>query len=221
MVKKARINKALDRDLKTRTFFEKAQIETKKQYWAPSLGLVFIIFTGLSVSIFFGFESNSIIIMAAAAIGAYMALNIGANDVANNVGPAVGSKALSMFGALLIAAVFECAGALIAGGDVIGTISKGIIDPSFISDSSIFVLAMFAALISAAIWINLATVIGAPVSTTHSIVGGVLGAGLIAAGTEAVNWYKMSQIAASWDGDKAKDKLSPRKTRPISVATNK
>ena len=60
--------------------------------------------------------------MAAAAIGAYMALNIGANDVANNVGPAVGSKALSMFGALLIAAVFECAGALIAGGDVIGTI---------------------------------------------------------------------------------------------------
>ena len=198
MVKKARINKALDRDLKTRTFFEKAQIETKKQYWAPSLGLVFIIFTGLSVSIFFGFESKSIIIMAAAAIGAYMALNIGANDVANNVGPAVGSKALSMFGALLIAAVFECAGALIAGGDVIGTISKGIIDPSFISDSSIFVLAMFAALISAAIWINLATVIGAPVSTTHSIVGGVLGAGLIAAGTEAVNWYKMSQIAASW-----------------------
>ena len=103
-----------------------------------------------------------------------------------------------MFGALLIAAVFECAGALIAGGDVIGTISKGIIDPSFISDSSIFVLAMFAALISAAIWINLATVIGAPVSTTHSIVGGVLGAGLVAAGTEAVNWYKMSQIAASW-----------------------
>ena len=107
MVKKARINKALDRDLKTRTFFEKAQIETKKQYWAPSLGLVFIIFKGLSVSIFFGFESKSIIIMAAAAIGAYMALNIGANDVANNVGPAVGSKALSMFGALLIAAVFE------------------------------------------------------------------------------------------------------------------
>ena len=133
MVKKARINKALDRDLKTRTFFEKAAKETKQQFLAPSLGLAFIVLAGLSVSLILGWNSESVIIIAAAAIGAYMALNIGANDVANNVGPAVGSNALSMFGALIIAAIFESAGALIAGGDVVGTISKGIIDPSFVS----------------------------------------------------------------------------------------
>tara|TARA_B100000965_G_scaffold405196_1_gene438303 strand:- start:176 stop:1654 length:1479 start_codon:yes stop_codon:yes gene_type:complete len=198
MVKKARINKALDRDLKTRTFFEKAAKETKQQFLAPSLGLAFIVLAGLSVSLILGWNSESVIIIAAAAIGAYMALNIGANDVANNVGPAVGSNALSMFGALIIAAIFESAGALIAGGDVVGTISKGIIDPSFVSDPSTFVWAMFAALLSAAIWINLATWLGAPVSTTHSIVGGVVGAGLAAAGMAAVNWPKMGQIAASW-----------------------
>ena len=127
-----------------------------------------------------------------------MALNIGANDVANNVGPAVGANALSMTGALIIAAIFESAGALLAGGDVVGTISKGIIDPSAVGDPEIFIWAMFAALISAALWVNLATWVGAPVSTTHSVVGGVMGAGIAAAGFSAVNWAKMSQIAASW-----------------------
>jgi PiT family inorganic phosphate transporter len=131
-------------------------------------------------------------------IGAYMALNIGANDVANNVGPAVGSKALTMIGALAIAFVFEAAGAIFAGGDVVATISKKIIDPSQIGDVDTLVWAMLAALLAAAVWVNLATWIGAPVSTTHAVVGGVMGSGLAAAGTTAVDWAVMSKIAASW-----------------------
>ena len=127
-----------------------------------------------------------------------MALNIGANDVANNVGPAVGSKALTLFGALIIAAIFEAAGAIIAGGDVVTTISKNIIDAEAINSRSIFIWAMMSALLSAALWVNLATYVGAPVSTTHSVVGGVIGAGVAAAGFSAVNWSVMGAIAASW-----------------------
>ena len=127
-----------------------------------------------------------------------MAINIGANDVANNMGPAVGAKALTMGGAIVIAAVCESAGALLAGGDVVSTISKGIIDPSSMADTRIFIWAMMAALLSSALWVNLATWIGAPVSTTHSVVGGVMGAGIAAAGFSAVNWVSMSKIAASW-----------------------
>lgn len=98
-----------------------------------------------------GWDSENYVIIAAAAVGAYIALNIGANDVANNVGPAVGANALSMFGALIIAAVLESAGALLAGGDVVATISKGIIYPSAVGDPQVIIWAMFAALISAAV----------------------------------------------------------------------
>ena len=138
------------------------------------------------------------LLVAAAVIGAYMAMNIGANDVANNVGPAVGSRALTMVGAILIAAIFEAAGALIAGGEVVSTVKKGIIDPANIDDPDVFVWAMMAALLGGAIWLNLATILGAPVSTTHSIVGGVMGAGIAARGWEIVNWDSMSAIALSW-----------------------
>jgi len=135
----------------------------------------------------------------AALFGAYMAMNIGANDVANNVGPAVGSKALTMIGAIIIAAVFESAGALIAGGDVTGTIKKGIIDPMAFAEPEHFVWAMTAALLAAALWLNLATYLKAPVSTTHSIVGGVIGGGIAAAGTFGiVAWGTMGKIAVSW-----------------------
>jgi inorganic phosphate transporter, PiT family len=139
-----------------------------------------------------------VILVVAAMIGGYMAMNIGANDVANNVGPAVGSKALTLAGALVIAAIFEAAGALIAGGEVVGTIRSGIIDPSRIADADTFVWVMMAALLAGALWLNLATAFGAPVSTTHSIVGAVLGAGIAAGGWDVANWGKMSAIAASW-----------------------
>ena len=142
--------------------------------------------------------SPSPMLIASAVIGAYMAMNIGANDVANNVGPAVGSRALTMFGALAIAAIFEAGGALIAGGEVVGTIRSGIIDPSGIPDTDTFVWLMMAALLAGALWLNVATFVGAPVSTTHSIVGAVLGAGVAASGMDIANWGKMGTIAASW-----------------------
>ena len=95
--------------------------------------------------------------------------NIGANDVANNVGPAVGSKSITMLGAVILAATFEVVGAFVAGGDVTNTISKGIIGVDENMDSSIFIITMFSALFAAAFWLNLATWVGAPVSTTHSL----------------------------------------------------
>ncbi|MDR3212685.1 MAG: inorganic phosphate transporter [Azoarcus sp.] len=141
---------------------------------------------------------NAVMLVIAAMIGGYMAMNIGANDVANNVGPAVGSRAITMAGALAIAAIFESAGALIAGGDVITTIRNGIIDPTRIPQGETFILLMMAALLAGALWLNIATAVGAPVSTTHSIVGAVLGAGIMAVGAEVVQWKMMAGIAASW-----------------------
>jgi inorganic phosphate transporter, PiT family len=146
-----------------------------------------------------GGVSNSMFLAIAAVFGAYMSMNIGANDVANNVGPAVGSQALTLGGAIIIAAIFEAAGAFIAGGDVVKTIKNGIIDISaFGGNTDPFIWAMMAALLAAALWLNFATVLKAPVSTTHSIVGGVMGAGIAASGFSIVSWSTMGKIAASW-----------------------
>ncbi len=142
-------------------------------------------------------SSGRMVVMIAVVFGGYMAINIGANDVANNVGPAVGSGAITLFGALVIAAICEAAGAIIAGGDVTSTIKNGIINPDLLSKDS-FLALMMAALLGGAIWLNLATMIGAPVSTTHSIVGGVLGAGIAAGGWQVAEWSKLTQIVASW-----------------------
>jgi PiT family inorganic phosphate transporter len=142
---------------------------------------------------------NHLFLAIAAVFGGYMAMNIGANDVANNVGPAVGSKALTMRGAIVIAVIFEAGGAFIAGGDVVSTIKNGIIDINgFGGDTDRFLWAMMAALLAAALWLNVATMAKAPVSTTHSIVGGVMGAGIAAAGFDIVNWATMAKIASSW-----------------------
>jgi inorganic phosphate transporter, PiT family len=139
-----------------------------------------------------------LLLVSSAIVGAYMAMNIGANDVANNLGPAVGSGAISLGGAILIAAVFEAMGAIIAGGEVVGTIKGGIIDPEGIEQVSHFAWLMFSALLAGALWLNLATALGAPVSTTHSIIGAVLGAGVAAGGWGLVNWATIGQIVASW-----------------------
>ncbi len=160
------------------------------------LALLFLVGIILYVSMRGGAANYALVI--AAMIGGYMALNIGANDVTNNIGPAVGSRALTLTGALFIAAIFEAAGAIIAGGDVVGTIKRGIIDPEAIADTRIFVWLMTAALLAGALWLNIATAAGAPVSTTHSIVGGVLGAGVAAGGVGIADWGVVGQIAASW-----------------------
>lgn len=188
----------LDKDLDKLVHVEEATTLVARRLVAPGLGLLFLVLVAVFSAIFTGGEPRSLIIIAAAAIGGYMALNIGANDVANNVGPAVGAKALTIGGALIIAAIFESAGALIAGGDVVDTIAKGIIDPAAVSNPSVFISLMLAALVSSALWVNVATWIGAPVSTTHAVVGGVVGAGIAAVGPMAVDWMEMSKIAASW-----------------------
>ncbi|MFV2053525.1 inorganic phosphate transporter [Aliiroseovarius sp. YM-037] len=190
--------KTLDKDLNRISQMEYATMAVSKPLVAPGIALAFMVVAGIAAALFFNETPVSFVVVTAAVFGAYMALNIGANDVANNMGPAVGANALTMGGAIVIAALFESAGALLAGGDVVGTISKGIIAPSSVADSGVFIWAMMAALISSALWVNLATVFGAPVSTTHSVVGGVMGAGIAAAGLSAVNWTTMGAIAASW-----------------------
>jgi len=188
----------LDKDLNRISQFEYATQYVSRPLVGFGIALAFIVLATIGATVLFGQQPISFVVVAAAAFGAYMALNIGANDVANNMGPAVGANALTMGGAIVIAALFESAGALLAGGDVVSTISKGIISPSGFAETRIFIWAMMAALISSALWVNLATWVGAPVSTTHSVVGGVMGAGIAAAGFAAVNWPTMGKIAASW-----------------------
>ena len=167
----------------------------------PARAGVFLAIVSVWVHSRFGGSLSSLelnLLIAASVIGGYMALNIGANDVANNVGPAVGSFALSLTAAIAIAAVFEAGGALIAGGNVVNTVKNGIIDTGGIASHQTYVWAMMGALLGGAVWLNVATWLGAPVSTTHSIVGGVMGAGIAAAGWNVVNWGSMGAIASSW-----------------------
>ena len=190
--------KTLDKDLNRISRVEYATAYVSRPLVGVGVSLVFIVLAMLAAALIIGQEPGAVVVAAAAAFGAYMALNIGANDVANNMGPAVGANALTLGGAIAIAAICESAGALLAGGDVVTTISKGIIDPAGVSDAAVLTWAMMAALLSAAIWVNIATWLGAPVSTTHSVVGGVMGAGIAAAGLTAVSWTTMGAIAASW-----------------------
>ena len=163
------------------------------------LGAVFAVAVAYYANSIIDHETHGGFLVLAGIFGAYMAMNIGANDVANNVGPAVGSGALSIGGAIVIASIFEAGGALIAGGDVVGTIKDDIISLSaFSEEPMLFVYAMSAALLAAALWLNLATWLKAPVSTTHSIVGGVMGAGIAAGGFAIVSWGTMGGIVASW-----------------------
>ncbi len=140
-----------------------------------------------------------IYIAMAALFGLFMAWGIGANDVANAMGTSVGSKALTFKQAVMIAAVFELAGAVLAGGEVTKTIRKGIIDVSSLGDTpELLVYGMLASLLAAGIWLLVATRMGWPVSTTHSIVGAIVGFGAVGIGMEAIQWGKVGTIALSW-----------------------
>ena len=190
--------KTLDKDLGRIVLLEDAVAMFARPSVAIGLAVTFILVCGFAAAGFVGAGPGTVTIVIAAGFGAYMALNIGANDVANNMGPAVGANALTMSGALVIAAIFETAGSMIAGADVVSTISGGIVAPTAVAEPGIFVWAMMAALIASSVWLNLATWLGAPVSTSHAIVGGVMGSGIAAAGFAAVQWNTLGQIAASW-----------------------
>ena len=144
-------------------------------------------------------QYGSTLIMLAVVFGLFMAWGIGANDVANALGTSVGSGALTIKTAIIVAAIFELAGASLAGGSVTRTIRKGIIDPSAIVDRpEILVYGMLAALLAAGCWLAIASAKGWPVSTTHSIVGAIVGFAVAGIGMEAVAWGKIGQIVASW-----------------------
>lgn len=138
-------------------------------------------------------------IVLACAFGLFMAWGVGANDVANAMGTSIGSGAVTIKQAVLIAAVFEFSGAFLAGGQVTATIRKGIIDSQLAAGNpEILVWGMIASLLAAAVWLLIATRLGWPVSTTHSIVGAIVGFAIIALGFEAVKWGKVGSIAMSW-----------------------
>ncbi len=152
-------------------------------------------------------STSLLIIGITAFVGLYMAWNIGANDVANSMAAAVGSNSISVRRAVILAGICEFAGAVLVGAGVTDTVRKGIVDPNAIANlpglaegegAALLAIGMASALLAAAVWLNVATVLGMPVSTSHAIVGAVAGFGIVAAGWSSVHWGKMGQIVASW-----------------------
>ena len=144
-------------------------------------------------------EQEAVYIVLAAAFGVFMAWGIGANDVANAMATSVGSKALTIKQAILVAAVFEFLGAVLAGGEVTDTVRKSIVDTNLLVGSpELLVYGMLAALLAAGTWLFIASRNGWPVSTTHSIVGAIVGFAAVGIGVDAVQWSKVGEIVLSW-----------------------
>jgi PiT family inorganic phosphate transporter len=144
-------------------------------------------------------EYGTLFIVLACVFGFFMAWGVGANDVANAMATSVGSRAITIKQAVIIAAIFEFAGSYLAGGQVTATIRKGMMDSAMLADSpELLVYGMMASLLAAGIWLLLATRAGWPVSTTHSIVGAIIGFAAVGIGMEAVKWGKVVTIAMSW-----------------------
>lgn len=162
------------------------------------LAVIFLLCVALGSGLTVAATPQSLLVILAAVAAGYMALNIGANDVANNMGPAVGARALTMVMALSIAALFDLAGALLAGGDVVRTVAHDLLSTNADLAPDTTARVMIAALMAAALWINGSTFVGTPVSTTHAIIGSIIGAAVVAAGLQAVNWPTIRLIAISW-----------------------
>ena len=144
-------------------------------------------------------QHSNILIAIAVIIGFLMACGIGANDVANAMATSIGTKSLTVIQALIIAAIFEFLGAYLAGGEVVNTIKDGIVDSSAFSGQPInLILGMISALFAAGTWLILASILGWPVSTTHSIIGAVIGFSLLTVGSDAIQWNMLWGILGSW-----------------------
>ncbi len=142
---------------------------------------------------------GTIIVLVAAVFGFLMAIGIGANDVANAMGTSVGSKALTVKNAIIIAMIFEFAGAYLAGGEVTDTIRKGVIETAlFIDQPDVLVFGMMSSLLAAGAWLLLASYMGWPVSTTNSIIGAIIGFACVTVGTDAIDWGSVKGIVGSW-----------------------
>lgn len=143
-------------------------------------------------------DTLTLILVASIFAGLLVAFSLGANDVANSMAPAVGARAITIWQAVFIAAVLNFVGAVFLGSNVTGTICRGIIDPDIIPSAQLLAVGMLSALLSTGLWILLATITELPVSSTHSIVGSLLGFGLISGGVDVIQWGNIGNIVLSW-----------------------
>lgn len=143
-------------------------------------------------------ELPTLILVLGVVAGFLMAFSLGANDVANSMAAAVGSKAISLRQAVIIASLLNFVGAVFLGAHVAGTISRGIINPDMVLDHKMLMVGMFAALLSSGLWVLIATLTALPVSSTHSIVGSIIGFGLVVGGPGVINWSSLGMVVLSW-----------------------
>lgn len=197
MRREPREYRTLDKDLSRVTNTERAVLHSARPLLRLGLALIFIAAASYLGTGFFAGQPAIGILAAGMAVAAYLALSIGGNDVANALGPAVGAGAIGMTAGLLSVAAMEVLGAVIAGSAVTATLTEGLVG-STLGAGEATARMMLAALLAAGSWISLATWLGAPVSTTHSVVGAIAGAGMASFGLGAVNWPAMAMIAFGW-----------------------
>ena len=159
-------------------------------------------------------SAEYVILIIGFVFGFYMAWNIGANDVANSMASAVGAKAITIRQAVLIAGILNIVGATFIGSHVTNTIRKGIVSTDIMSDPHVALAGALAALLAAALWVSFATWRSLPVSTTHSIVGAMIGFGIMAGGVSVINWGKLVAVVLSW----GHDPLSSASLSPLSCS---
>lgn len=187
----------LDKDLDRIANAESAGLHSARPVFRLGLALTFAAIVAVLGSVA-GNAAASGLLIAGVLVAAFLALSIGANDVANALGPPVGAGAISMGAGLVLVAMAEVAGAMLAGGRVTETLSTGILPAELMLQGTEPATVMLAAMLAAAIWIAMATWAGAPVSTTHAVVGGIAGAGLAVFGPDALNWRGLAGIATGW-----------------------
>ncbi|MDO5657565.1 MAG: anion permease [Paracoccus sp. (in: a-proteobacteria)] len=190
--------RVLDKDLRRLSHAEQAGFQALRPLHRLGLALVFLTAVALAVNVTLAGSFGGAIVLAGVVVAAYLALNIGANDVANSAGTAIGAGALPLGLGLALVACAQLAGALLAGGQVAHTIGTQVVAIGPSGPGAAHARVMLAALIGAALWVNLAVWLRAPVSTTHSVIGAIAGAGLVALGPGAVNWHALGWIASGW-----------------------
>ena len=197
MPREPREYRTLDKDLSRVTNTERAVMQSARPLLRFGIALLFVIAAALTATGFFAGQPAIAIVAVGMAVAAYLALSIGANDVSNSLGPAVGSGAIGMTTGLFLVAGMEVLGAVLAGDAVTATLTEGLVG-STLGQGEATARMMLAALLAAGIWISLATWANAPVSTTHSVVGAIAGAGIATFGWDSVHWPALARIALGW-----------------------
>jgi PiT family inorganic phosphate transporter len=197
MARYSREYRTLDKDLRRVTNIERAMLQSGRPVFRVGIALIFMALAACAATAIFVGQPALGIVAAAMAVAAWLALSIGANDVSNSLSPAVGAGAIGLTTGLLLVAVMEVLGSVIAGGAVTQTLTEGLVGDT-LGKGEATARMMLTALLAAGGWITLATRLDAPVSTTHSVVGAIAGAGLASFGPGAVNWPELGMIAIGW-----------------------